>query len=133
MTAYTTEDPIQPDNERQGGNLTARELQDAEELWVRLKQEEEFRAEIDALVPLSRVAAHSRISQLNPYLDERGILRAGGRLANSDLSVTMQHLAINNISVPGEPRADQGIDSQMSPATATCRVEQTLASVRQRY
>ncbi|KRZ97987.1 hypothetical protein T08_10239 [Trichinella sp. T8] len=118
MTAYTTEDPIQPD----------KELQDAEELWVRLKQEEEFRAEIDALVPLSRVAAHSRISQLNPYLDERGILRAGGRLANSDLSVTMQHLAINNISVPGEPRADQGIDSQMSPATATCRVEQTLAS-----
>ncbi|KRX68941.1 hypothetical protein T09_10368 [Trichinella sp. T9] len=123
MTAYTTEDPIQPD----------KELQDAEELWVRLTQEEEFRAEIDALVPLSRVAAHSRISQLNPYLDERGILRAGGRLANSDLSVTMQHLAINNISVPVEPRADQGIDSQMSPATATCRVEQTLASVRQRY
>ncbi|KRY02701.1 hypothetical protein T12_7058, partial [Trichinella patagoniensis] len=62
-------------SERHGGNLTAWELHEAEEMWVRRTQEEEFQAEIQGLVRHGRVAEHSRISQLDPYLDERGVLR----------------------------------------------------------
>ncbi|KRX51295.1 hypothetical protein T06_4042 [Trichinella sp. T6] len=45
-------------------------------MWVRLTQEEEFRAEIEALVRHGLVAAHSRISQFDLYMDECGVLRA---------------------------------------------------------
>ncbi|KRY22484.1 hypothetical protein T12_3787 [Trichinella patagoniensis] len=109
MTAYTTEDPLQPDNERQGGNLTARELQDAEELWPCCSAQSHQ--------PAKPLPGRARDTTRRGPFDE---LRSVGDRATSG-------------SPPGEPRTDQGIDSQMSPTTATCRVEQTLASVRQRY
>ncbi|KRY42505.1 hypothetical protein T01_11252 [Trichinella spiralis] len=120
MTVQTTEEPLHPGrygdikklfrisaycrrfakncrssvSERHVGNLTAWELHEAEEMWVRRTQEEEFQAEIQALVHHGRVAEHSRISQLDPYLDERGVLRAGGRLGNLDLPASVQHPAV---------------------------------------
>ncbi|KAL1240122.1 UvrABC system protein [Trichinella pseudospiralis] len=41
-------------SERHSGNLTAWELHEAEEMWIRRTQEEEFQAEIQALAMLSR-------------------------------------------------------------------------------
>ncbi|KRY40966.1 hypothetical protein T01_5708 [Trichinella spiralis] len=69
-----------PPTTGQGGNLTARELQDAEEF----------------------AQSHQ---PAKPLPDERGILRAGGPLANSDLSVTVQHLAI----LPGNYELTKGL------------------------
>ncbi|KRY12949.1 hypothetical protein T03_16420, partial [Trichinella britovi] len=74
-------------------------------MWVRRTQEKEFQAEIQALVRHGRVAEHSRISQLDPYLDERGVLRAGGRLVNSDLPASMQHPAV----LPGNHELTRGL------------------------
>ncbi|KRX83271.1 hypothetical protein T06_11153 [Trichinella sp. T6] len=125
----TTEDPLHldkahcrrftkncrsPARERQG----ARELQDAEVMWVRLTQEEEFRAEIEALVRHGRVAAHSRISQFHPYMDECGVLRAWGG-AFGEIRFVGVHAIPGN--PPGESRVDRWINSPMSPAAATCR------------
>ncbi|KRY60456.1 hypothetical protein T03_347 [Trichinella britovi] len=109
-----TKNCCSPARERQG----ARELQDAEEMWVRLTQEEEFRAEIEALVHHGRVAAHSRISQFDPYMDECGVLRAWEG-AFGELRFVGVHAIPGN--PPGESRVDRWIDSPMSPAAATCR------------
>ncbi|KRY26942.1 hypothetical protein T01_15472 [Trichinella spiralis] len=116
-------------NERHGGNLTAWELHEAEEMWVRRTQEEEFQAEIQALVHHGRVAEHSRISQLDPYLDERGVLRAGGRLVNSDLPASMQHPAV----LPGNHDLTRGLIRRCHQRQLHAGVEQTLASLRQHY
>ncbi|KRX64960.1 Retrovirus-related Pol polyprotein from transposon [Trichinella sp. T9] len=131
MTVQTTEEPLHPGrygdieklfrisaycrrfakncrssvSERHGGNLTAWELHEAEEMWVRRTQEEEFQAEIQALVRHGRVAEHSRIRQLDPYLYERGVLRAGGRLVNSYLPASMQHPAV----LPGNHELTRGL------------------------
>ncbi|KRY76490.1 hypothetical protein T4A_9942 [Trichinella pseudospiralis] len=116
-------------SERHSGNLTAWELHEAEEMWVRRTQEEEFQAEIQALVRHGRVAEHSRISQLDPYLDERGVLRAGGRLVNSDLPASMQHPAV----LPGNHELTRGLIRRCHQRQLHAGVEQTLASLRQHY
>ncbi|KRZ88004.1 hypothetical protein T08_7761 [Trichinella sp. T8] len=123
----TTEDPLHldkahcrrftkncrsPARERQG----ARELQDAKEMWVRLTPEEEFRAEIEALVRHGRVAAHSRISQFDPYMDEY-------------LSASMQYPAI----LPGNHELTGGLIHQCHQRQLHAGAEQTLAFLRQRY
>ncbi|KRZ50830.1 hypothetical protein T02_1504 [Trichinella nativa] len=155
MTVQTTEEPLHPGrygdieklfrisaycrrfakncrssvSERHGGNLTTWELHEAEEMWVRRTQEEEFQAEIQALVRHGRVAEHSRISQLDPYPDERGVLRAGGRLVNSDLPASMQHPAV----LPGNHELTRGMIRRCHQRQLHAGVEQTLASIRQHY
>ncbi|KRY49181.1 hypothetical protein T03_14601 [Trichinella britovi] len=150
MTVQTTEEPLHPGrygnieklfrisaycrrfakncrssvSERHGGNLITWELHEAKEMWVRRTQEEEFQAEIQALVRHGRVAEHSRISQLDPYLDERGVLRAGGRLVNSDLPASMQHPAV----LPGNHVLTRGLIRRCHQRQLHAGVEQTLAS-----
>ncbi|KRX47169.1 hypothetical protein T06_15836, partial [Trichinella sp. T6] len=123
MTVQTTEEPLHPVSERHGGNLTTWELHEAEEMWVRRTQEKEFQAEIQALVRHGRVAEHNRISQLDPYLDERGVLRAGGRLVNSDLPASMQHPAV----LPGNHEPTRGLIRRCHQRQLHAGVEQTLA------
>ncbi|KRY47805.1 hypothetical protein T03_15691 [Trichinella britovi] len=155
MTVQTTEEPLHPGrygnieklfrisaycrrfamncrslvSARHGGNLTTWELHKAEEMWVRRTQEEEVQAEIQALVRHGRVAEHSRISQLDHYLDERGVLRAGGRLVNSDLPAPMQHPAV----LPGNHELTRGLIRRCHQRQLHAGVEQTLASLRQHY
>ncbi|XP_003376284.1 hypothetical protein Tsp_00482 [Trichinella spiralis] len=93
-------------------------------------QDKEFRAEIEALVRHGRVAAHSHISQFDPYMDECGLLRAGGdRLVNSDLSASMQYPAI----LPGNHELTSGLIHRCHQRQLPARAEQTLAFLRQRY
>ncbi|KRY49123.1 hypothetical protein T03_15960, partial [Trichinella britovi] len=149
MTVQTTEEPLHPGrygdieklfrisaycqifaknccssvSERHGGNLTTWELHEEEEMW------EEFQAEIQALVRHGRVAEHSRISQLVPYLDERGVIPAGGRMVNSDLPESMQHPAV----LPGNHELTRGLNRRCQQRQLHAGEQQTLASVRQHY
>ncbi|XP_059222203.1 uncharacterized protein LOC131996641 [Stomoxys calcitrans] len=53
---------------------------------VRLAQISYFSAEYQALESHQPINCKSRLLTLNPFLDEHGLLRVNGRLANSDLS-----------------------------------------------
>jgi hypothetical protein len=50
-------------------------------------QTEVYQEEIDCLRHKTPVGRRSTIANLNPFLDEKGLLRVGGRIAKSDLSL----------------------------------------------
>jgi hypothetical protein len=60
--------------------------QEAEECVLKCVQSEAFGIEID-LIRQGKPLKGSPIANLNPFLDEHGILRVGGRIINSDLTL----------------------------------------------
>ena len=76
--------------ERASGPLVIPELNEAKELWIRMAQEETFPAEVKCLkkAPISH---QSRILTLSPFLDAKGILRAGGRISKAPLPYATRH------------------------------------------
>jgi hypothetical protein len=71
--------------ERKTGPLTPKELEHAEETLIKLVQLSNFRKEIVLLQEGKNVNNDSKLKHLNPFLDSKGIIRVGGRLANSSL------------------------------------------------
>ncbi|XP_054719217.1 uncharacterized protein LOC129228560 [Uloborus diversus] len=61
------------------GPLSAIELQEAEEMWIKTVQWEVFREEIQRLQKNQQISKSSKIYSLSPYLDETGVLRVRGR------------------------------------------------------
>jgi hypothetical protein len=79
-----------PLSKRQGP-LGWDELSEAEEKLVKQHQNEEFFAEMSALKSNTSISNKSKILNLSPYLDNKGIIRVGGRLENSQLSYASKH------------------------------------------
>ena len=68
------------------GTLSVQELSHATRYWIKVAQNESWTSEINALKKGSRLKQTSRILCLNPFIDESGILRVGGRQENARLS-----------------------------------------------
>ena len=66
--------------------LTASELRVSEERVFRLVQETHFTEELWVLKSRKAISKSSPLLSLNPFLDDRGLLRVGGRLKISSLS-----------------------------------------------
>ncbi|KAJ8945324.1 hypothetical protein NQ318_009719 [Aromia moschata] len=73
------------------GSLTVSELNAALEVLVKLSQLESFPTEIHHLQNERSIPSNSKILSLNPFLDEKRILRVGGRLASSNFSFDKKH------------------------------------------
>ena len=58
--------------------------------WVRIVQDQHFELELETL-RASRPKLKGTIARLNPFLDESGLLRVGGRLRNADISYGARH------------------------------------------
>ena len=58
--------------------------QNALDSWVEITQESEYHQEIMKLQNEESIARNSKILQFNPFLDDKGILRVGGRLTSSN-------------------------------------------------
>ncbi|ODM87348.1 Pro-Pol polyprotein, partial [Orchesella cincta] len=67
------------------GPLTCEELKEAELLWIRNIQQSSFKREIKSLSNSEELHRASSLKQLTPFIDSDGLLRASGRLTNSDL------------------------------------------------
>ncbi|XP_043862640.1 uncharacterized protein LOC122756616 [Drosophila santomea] len=65
--------------------LTAAELSEVQERLIVLTQKNEFPAEYKVLSNKQQVPPASAISNLNPFLDGNGVLRASGRLQASEM------------------------------------------------
>ena len=72
-------------------HLTAKELYQAEHLLARLSQARSFPKERDALLHDRKISPSSRLLSLAPYLDQELLLRVGGRLSNSCLTMSQKH------------------------------------------
>lgn len=66
--------------------ITTEELNEALEDCVRIVQTEEFCKEIDDLKNSKQISNNSNIKNLNPFLDDKNILRVGGRLRHAEIS-----------------------------------------------
>ena len=67
------------------------ELQAAETAIVKSVQHKHFKGEVEALKSRKPVVKKSPIYILEPFLDEEGIFRVGGRLKNAPLPEKAQH------------------------------------------
>ena len=74
--------------------VTVQALQDAETYLTKTVQEVIYHKEIEAIKSGKSVERNSHIQSLNPYLDENGVLRVGGRLSKANLSQDEKHPAI---------------------------------------
>jgi len=71
--------------------LEVGELQRAEKFIIKAVQADEFSDEIHQLQTEKTVNPTNKLSQLNPFLDEDGLLCVGGRLANANLPFRVKH------------------------------------------
>ncbi|XP_045446747.1 uncharacterized protein LOC123654934 [Melitaea cinxia] len=71
--------------------LTAKEIQDALDCCIRHHQSDAFAVEMASLTKTKNISKKSRLSMLNPFLDNFGIMRVGGRMDKSNLSYKSKH------------------------------------------
>lgn len=76
---------------RTTGVLSALELEKALNLLVKISQSSSFTEEYHDLKSGNGVGEKSKILSLNPFIDEEGILRVGGRLKNSKFDYNKKH------------------------------------------
>lgn len=74
--------------------LIPEEISAAEELWIKKSQAESFEEELQMLKKGLGVKKSSRIYNLNPILDEKGVIRIQGRLKYADLPESTKQPAI---------------------------------------
>lgn len=79
--------------QRTSDSTSLEERKEAELVIVKLVQEEAFSDEIKSL-ELKTIVENSPLCKLNPFLDEEGILRVGGRLSQATLHPHVKHPAI---------------------------------------
>jgi hypothetical protein len=71
--------------------LSTEELMASERYWVKYSQECSFPSELTRLKNNQRVSLDSCLKSLNPFIDEQGLIRVGGRQSNTDLSFSQRY------------------------------------------
>lgn len=71
--------------------LTTFHLNKAHLFWLLYLQTIEFSTELLALKKKTSLPSNSRILNLNPFIDEDGLIRVGGRLKNAQMPDDMKH------------------------------------------
>lgn len=79
------------DKEKHGPLQSVQDLKMAMSECVRSAQASHFGDEIRCLMSSRGISKKSFIRSLNPYLDEKGLLRVGGRLEHADLAPETKH------------------------------------------
>lgn len=117
-----------PENHKTG-ELTTDEIKNAEIYWIRLTQQIQFGDEVRALRKNKPLNSKSTILTLNPFLDNDGVMRLGGRLQEADLPYETRHPAIL-------PKRSTFTDRIIWSAHIKCHhsgVTSTLCHIRRRY
>lgn len=63
----------------------------SEQEIIRLVQRESFSSEIECIQKRKQFKRNSTISNLNPFIDEHGLLRVGGRLRRAEIDLSETH------------------------------------------
>lgn len=105
------------------------ELNNSTDHLIQCIQRHEFAQEYKSLQQKKIVFSKSRIYKLSPYLDEKGIIRVGGRLKKSNLPSNMKNPAI----IPYSGRFTHLIIDEAHLTTLHGGARLTLSYLRQRY
>lgn len=109
--------------------LTVEEIERATTAIVLLVQREEFSSELQVLKDKKLLPKNSKIISLNPFLDNKGLIRVGGRLVNSKLTPDQKY----PILLPSKHFITKSILWEMHKRLHHCGQEQLLAAVRLKY
>ena len=109
--------------------LTPEELEQAEKLLVKSAQEERFPEDLKELKAGRAVQRQSSLKALNPFLDDDGLLRVGGRLERANLPFEAKHPAI----LPKRHQVTRLVIADVHGRSRHMGVNHVLAEVRQRY
>jgi hypothetical protein len=71
--------------------LSPEELHSALHHWIKYVQSNEYAEEIKSLEKTGSVPVSSKISQLHPFIDLRGVLRVGGRIQKANIPESSKH------------------------------------------
>ena len=80
-----------PKSERRIGSLMVEEMEQARKFWICVAQAESFPQEVAVLKLKQHVSSKSKLVSLSPFLDEHGIIRAGGRIERADIPFCSRH------------------------------------------
>jgi len=105
------------------------ERRPAMEYWIRILQEAEFIMELTSLSRQQNVRTNSQLAGLNPFIDEKGILRVGGRLKHYEMAYDMKHPII----LPKNHSFTTIIINQVYLLNVDSSLSVTMTLLRQRY
>ena len=109
--------------------LTPEEIVPAEKYWLQDVQQERFKAEYNALKEGKTIQIASSLYHLSPFLDQKGLMRVGGRIENSSLPYAAKHPVI----LPKRYRISMLIAHLHQKSPHYYGVHHALAELRQKY
>ncbi|XP_011690980.1 PREDICTED: uncharacterized protein LOC105451945 [Wasmannia auropunctata] len=117
--------------EKQGGPLAAAEITIARSYLIKNAQAEAFKEEISMLRHSKFLKSSSKLLSLHPFLDDKGLLRVGGRLRHAPLSFSQRH----PILLPSKHTftrllAERATPTCWSSGSLVCNSTRILASTR---
>ncbi|XP_029340892.1 uncharacterized protein LOC115033071 [Acyrthosiphon pisum] len=111
------------------GSCAVSERRQAMEYWIRAVQGAEFIMELTSLSRQQNIRTNCQLAGLNPFIDEKGILRIGGRLKHSELGYNMKHPII----IPKNHSFATMIINQVLLHNLHSSLSVTMTLLRQRY
>ncbi|XP_011858471.1 PREDICTED: uncharacterized protein LOC105556028 [Vollenhovia emeryi] len=114
---------------RMKGPLTVDELGEAEEIIARMVQQETFLQDYEDLIKDRILSSKSKLRALDPFMDKKGLIRVGGRLRHSSLSMEGRHPII----LSARHYITSSIMREEHSRLHHCPPEQLLSVVRSRY
>lgn len=118
-----------PAAQRIFGFLTREEIAMAKQTLIKCVQEHEFAVEIKALKKGKSIPTESKLLSLNPFVDDDGIVRVGGRIRSSELAYSAKH----QILIPAKHPFTRLLIRYFHCISLHSGVEGTLAAIRQEY
>ncbi|KMQ83983.1 hypothetical protein RF55_18660 [Lasius niger] len=109
--------------------LSAFEMDEAEKVWIRWVQAAHYKREIKLISSNSTIPKNSILISLHPFIDEEGILRVGGRIRHSPLSLDRKHPII----LPAKSEFSRLLVESHHRASLHGGTQLTLGMVRQRF
>ncbi|KOB76793.1 hypothetical protein OBRU01_05243 [Operophtera brumata] len=109
--------------------LTLHELRAAKWIIIKQIQCKELNIDIENLLRHSKVKSDSKLANLNPYMDENGLMRVKGRLSKANISAEMRFPII----IPYSSRLTELLIQQAHELTFHGGPRLTMAFIRQRY
>nr|XP_012151332.1 PREDICTED: uncharacterized protein LOC105663902 [Megachile rotundata] len=110
-------------------NLTATELLKAEKVLVGIVQRSQFAIELESLLKNKPACSKGRLTSLNPFVDETGLIRVGGRLKHARIDYEQKHPMILPTSHPLTTLIVRHEHTRLLHAGS----QRTLASLRNKF
>lgn len=112
--------------EQKGAPLSSDELMSARNAIIKDVQKMNFNVEIKQLIKGDPLSKTSKLLHLNAFLDDKGVIRVGGRLRNADIRYSAQHQMV----LPAKHIVTRLIISHEHAKQLHAGPEGTLAAVR---